>query len=118
MAIRSDLITREMIDVGFVTDEILDKIEEYKASQEWMETFKYEFQKFCNVQGYNKWETDYFILNYIGETTSVRVDTKRMKETNVYILNALTGELEEVNAYDYFTKKSIVKPHVTYKEKK
>lgn len=114
----NEIITKEMLDVGFVTDEILDKVEEYKTSCEWMETFKYEFKKFCETHGYNKWETDYFLMNYIGETTSVRVDTQRMKETNVYIADALTGELVEVNAYEFFTKKSIVKPHVTFKEKK
>lgn len=114
----NEIITKEMLDVGFVTDEILDKVEEYKTAVEWMETFKYEFQKFCEEHNYNKWETDYFMMNYVQETTSVRVDTKRMKETNIYVLDALTGELDEVNAYEYFTKKSLVKPHVTYKEKK
>ena len=43
---------------------------------------------------------------------------QRMKETNIYITDALTGELNEVNAYEFFSKKSVVKPHVTFKEKK
>lgn len=111
-------ITRTMVENGIVPEVIFDKLEEYKTAVEWMETFKFQFKKFCEEQGFNKWETDYFLLNYIGETTSVRVDTKRMKETPIYIVNATTGEFEEVNAYEFFSKKSTVKPHVTYKEKK
>ena len=114
----NELITREMLDMGVVTDEILDKYEQYRELSEWMETFKYQFKKFCEEHGYSKWETDYFFMNYVGETVSTRVDTQRMKETDIYIADALTGELNEVNAYEFFSKKSVVKPHVTFKEKK
>ena len=114
----NELITKEMVDGGYVPEVIFDKLEEYKTAIEWMDTFKYQFKKFCEQQGYNKWETDHFLLNYIGETSSVRVDTDRMKNTNVFIVNAETGELDEVNAYEYFSKRTTVKPHVTYKEKK
>ena len=114
----NELITKEMLEGGYVPEVIFDKLEEYKSAVEWFETFKYQFKKFCEEHGYSKWETDYFFMNYVGETTSVRVDTQRMKETNIYITDALTGELNEVNAYEFFSKKSVVKPHVTYKEKK
>ena len=107
-----------MLLAGIVSEELLDKLEDYKSSQEWFETFKFQFQKACEQFGLNKWETDYFLMNYIGETTSMRVDSKRMKESLIYVPDALTGELVEVNAYDYFSKKSPVKAHVTYKEKR
>lgn len=114
----NEIITKEMVDGGYVPEVIFDRLEDYKTAIEWMETFKYQFKEFCERNGINKWETDYFFMNYIGETTSVRVDTQRMKDTTIYIADALTGELEEVNAYEFFTKKTNVKPHVTYKEKK
>ena len=57
-------------------------------------------------------------MNYIGETDSVRVDTKRMKSTDIFIADALTGEMEKVNAYEFFSYRSPVKAHVTFKEKK
>lgn len=114
----NEVITKDMVEHGIVPEAIFDKLEEYKTALEWMDTFKYKFQKFCEENGFTKWETDYFMMNYIGETESVRVDTSRMKTTPVYVLNAETGELEEVNAYEFFTKKSKVKAHVTYKEKK
>ena len=116
--IMNELITKEMLEGGYVPEVIFDKLEEYKTAVEWFETFKYQFKKFCEEHGYSKWETDYFFMNYVGETVSTRVDTQRMKETDIYITDALTGELNEVNAYEFFSKKSVVKPHVTYKEKK
>lgn len=114
----NELITKEMLEGGYVPEIIFDKLEEYKSAVEWFETFKFQFKKFCEDHGYSKWETDYFFMNYVGETVSTRVDTQRMKETDIYITDALTGELNEVNAYEFFSKKSVVKPHVTYKEKK
>lgn len=114
----NEIITKEMVDGGYVPEVIFDKLEDYKTAIEWMETFKYQFKKFCEEHGVKKWETDYFMLNYIGDGISQKVDTKRMKETNIYVLNAETGELEEVNAYEYFKTVSFVKAHVTYKEKK
>ena len=114
----NEIITKEMIEGGYVPEVIFDKLEDYKTAIEWMETFKYQFKKFCEEHGIKKWETDYFMLNYIPEGICLKVDTKRMKETNIYVLNAETGELEEVNAYEYFKTVSFVKAHVTYKEKK
>lgn len=107
-----------MLEGGYVPEIIFDKLEEYKSAVEWFETFKYQFKKLCDKHGIKKWETDYFMMNYIPEGISLKVDTKRMKETNIYVLNAETGELEEVNAYEYFKTVSFVKAHVTYKEKK
>lgn len=114
----NDLVTKEMLEIGVVSDEILDKLEEYKTSLEWFETFKYKFKELCEEYGIKKWETDYFLMNYIGDTYSLRVDTNRMKNENIYVVNAESGELEEVNAYEYFSKSSFSKAHITYKEKK
>lgn len=118
VVLMNELITREMVEVGCVSDEILDMVEEYRTLQERMETFKFEFKRFCEENGFNKWETDYFTMNYIGETDSVRVDTKKMKSTDIFIADALTGEMEKVNAYEFFSYRSPVKAHVTFKEKK
>lgn len=113
----NELVTREMLELGVVTDEILDKIETYKASKEWFETFKFVVQKACEENGIKKWETDYFSMPYVEETESLRVDTDRMKKTFIYITDALTGEMVEVNAYEFFTKKTKAKAHMTFKEK-
>lgn len=114
----NDIITKEMVEGGYVPEVIFDKLEDYKTAIEWMDTFKFQFKKFCEEHGVKKWETDYFMLNYIENTVSERVDVQRMRKTDVYILDAETGELEKVNAYDYFKKLNVVRAHVTYKEKK
>lgn len=114
----NELITREMVETGVASDYVLNKIEEYKTAVEWMDTFKYEFQKFCEENGLKKWETDYFNMNYIGLTFQNRVNTNKMKNSSIYVIDGETGELVEVNAYDYFLTKSPMKAHVTYKEKK
>lgn len=114
----NELVTREMLVQGVASEQVFDLVEEYKTANEKMKTLKYQFQKLCEELGLTKWETDYFYMNYIDETTSTKVDVERMKSTDIYITDALTGELEEVNAYEFFTKKSVTKAHVTYKEKK
>lgn len=114
----NEVITKDMVEGGYVPEIIFDKLENYKTAIEWMETFKFLFKQFCEETGTKSWETDYFLMNYIAETESARVDTKRMKETNIYVMDAVSGELEEVNAYEFFTKKSVVKAHVSYKEKR
>ena len=67
----NELITKEMLEGGYVPDVIFDKLEEYKSAVDWFETFKYQFKKFCEEHGYSKWETDYFFMNYVGETANV-----------------------------------------------
>lgn len=114
----NEVITKEMIEGGYVPEVIFDRLEEYKSAVEWFDTFKFQVRKAMEQNGVKKWSTDYFTFDYINETESAKVDTKRMKETNIFVMDAVSGELEEVNAYEFFTKKSIVKAHVTYKEKK
>ena len=113
----NELITKEMLEGGYVPEIIFDKLEEYKSAVEWFETFKFQARKSMEENNIKKWETDYFVMDYIEEHNSPRIDTKRMKETWFDIVDS-NGEVTKVNAYEFFSKKSVVKPHVTYKEKK
>lgn len=114
----NELITKEFIENGVTTDEVLEKFELKRYVDEWFDTFKYLFKTFCEENGFTKWETDYFTMNYIGETMAQKIDIKKMKETDIYVANADTGEMEQVNAYEFFCYRSPVKAHVTFKEKK
>ena len=114
----NEIITKEMLDLGIVTDEICEKVEEALSAKQWFETFKYEVQKVCEKYGFKKWETDYWSLVYVEEHDSPKVDTKRMKETYFDIVDAETGEVINVNAYEYFVRNNKVKAHMTFKEKK
>lgn len=114
----NELVTLEQVQLGIVTDEVLDIAEDYKTAAERMETLKFQFKQLAEKTGIKKWETDYFVMTYVAETESVRVDTKRLKNEYVYVVNGDSGELEEVNAYDYFKTSSIKSAYVNYKEKK
>lgn len=113
----NEVITKEMIEGGYVPEVIFDKLEEYKTAVEWFDTFKFQVRKAMEQNGVKKWSTDLFDFDYIEEHMSPRVDTKRMKETFFDIVNA-NGEVTRVNAYDYFVKNAKVKAHVSYKEKR
>lgn len=112
----NELITKEVN--GVTTSEVLELFEQKRYIEERFETFKYLFKTYCEEYGFTKWETDYFTMNYIGETMAQKVDIKKMKETDIYVADAETGEMEQVNAYEFFSYKSPVKAHVTFKEKK
>lgn len=113
----NELVTKEMLEGGYVPEVIFDKLEEYKSAVEWFDTFKFQVRKAMEQNGIKKWSTDYFDMDFIEEHNSPRVDTKRMKETFFDIVDA-NGEVTRVNAYDYFVKNAKVKAHVSYKEKK
>ena len=100
-----------------IEKEFFDKYEQYKTLKEWFDTFKYKFQQ----TGLRKWENDVFTCTAIGESTTTKMDEARLKNTNIYIVNGETGELEEMNAYDFmqqFKIKTPKKGYVQVKEKK
>lgn len=102
----------------YLTDEFYERYERMKTDQEWWETMKYQFKEICKETGTNKLETDVFTWNYIVPRGSKTLDKDRMKNEDIYVLNAETGELESVNAYDYFcTKWSFRSPYVSEREK-
>ena len=134
----NELITKEMLEGGYVPEVIFDKLEEYKTAVEWFETFKFQARVAMEQNHVKKWETDYFVMDYIDEHKSPKIDTKRMKETwfdivdsngEVTKVNAYeffvkqtivdsNGEVTKVNAYEFFVKQTNVKAHTSYKEKK
>ena len=115
--VMNELITKEMLEGGYVPDVIFDKLEEYKTAVEWFETFKFQARVAMEKNNVKKWETDYFVMDYIDEHKSPKIDTKRMKETWFDIVDS-NGEVTKVNAYDFFVKQTNVKAHTSYKEKK
>lgn len=95
-------VTKKMNELNIVTEETFDRLEEYKSLCDWMDTFKFVLGRAMEQNGIKKWETPYYNFTHIGEGTTSKQDTDRMKKETVWIVNAESGELEEVNAYDYF----------------
>lgn len=105
-------------EIIHLNDEIYERYERMKADIEWFETLKFQFKKFAEETGISKWETDRWIMNYINPKPSRGIDTQRMKDEKIMVINAETGELDEVNAYEYFkTKWTFKSPYVQAKEK-
>lgn len=114
----NELIKKWEADVVKLTDDAYERYQRYLADKEWFETIKYQFGQFAKETGINKWETDMWEMNYIIPKTSKGIDTDRMKNETILVVNAETGELEEVNAYEYFaTKHTYRSPYVKTKEK-
>lgn len=90
---------------ALLTEQVREMFDQYKFINDQMDTFKYQLRKVMEENDINKWETDLFSVQITADTTTTKVDTNKLKASQVYISNAETGELEEVGAYDYFTHK-------------
>lgn len=114
----NELIKKWEAEVIKLNDEMYERYERYLADKEWFDTLKYQFSQFAKQTGISKWSTDVWEMDYITPRPSKGIDTERMKNETILVVNAETGELEEVNAYDYFaTKNTFRSPYVKTKEK-
>lgn len=92
-------------------------IQQWLTINEQVEMIKYKLGKVMFENNIDKWETDYFTLSLIYGHYQRRADVKKMHETKVFVTNSETGELEEVNAFDYFSKSVHVNESVRMKIK-
>ena len=114
----NELIKKWEADVVKLTDESFERYQRMLADIEWFETVKYQFKEFAKQTGITKWVTDGWEMDCITPKSSKGIDTERMKKETILVVNAETGELEEVNAYDYFaTKHTERSPYVKTREK-
>ena len=114
----NELIRKFETEIVHLDDEIYERYERMLSDIEWFDTLKFQFRKFAEETGINKWTTDRWQMSYIEQRPSKAIDTDRMKKENILIVNAETGELEEVNAYEYFCTKTVNRsPYVKAKER-
>lgn len=112
-----DLIKTWETDVIHLNDEMYERYERLKSDLDWWETVKYQFKKFASQTGVSKWQTERWDMLYIVPKMTNSLDTDRMKSENIMVVDAESGELIEVNAYDYFcTKKKFRSPYVKVSE--
>jgi len=116
----NDLIQTKINEVIKTDEEFYQHYENLKTEIEWFDTIKYKFKEIVEpyvAEGCNfSWKNDVFGLQLIKpfQKKTKEIDKDRMKATNIMIVNAESGELEEVNAYDYFAtkEKNPTKPYV------
>lgn len=95
-------LTQEKLNT-LVTDQVREMFDQYKFITEQMETFKFQARKVMEENYVSKWETDLFSITLTADTMTTKVNTDLLKKSNIFVTNAETGELEEVEAYRFFT---------------
>lgn len=102
------------------SNQTLELLENYKTAKEQFEMFRFQLQKLMEEYGIKKWDSPYYTFSYVPEGTTKAIDTERLMNESVFIVNSSTGELEQMNAleyYDRFKKEQPRKAHVRIKEK-
>lgn len=99
---KNELARTEKLD-ALVTEQVREMIDQYKYINEQMDTFKFIVKQLMEKNGIGKWDHELFTITLTNDTTTTKIDTAKLKETKIMITDALTGELMEVNAYDFFT---------------
>ena len=84
----TELVERELNEVGVNYEEYFDKQIQYKALKEQMEMWEQEnrevIQKVFEKYNIKSLKTEYGSISYIAESSQKRVDTDRLKEDGLY----------------------------------
>ena len=111
-------VEAELKALKIIDDDFEDRYARMKADIDWFESVKYQFLKLGFT---GTWTTDEFQMSIVRGAKGKVADTDAMKKTQIYIVNGETGELENVNLYDYvqtFKKETTKKDYVMVKERK
>lgn len=75
----NELTNLSQQDIAIVKDflETEKQVKELKAKQDLLRQDLVDIMEDYNVK---KWETEDFVVTYVGETTSIGIDTKKLKE--------------------------------------
>ena len=98
------------------TDQVLDMYEQYRALKEQKEIFEYKVAKACEKYGIKSLKTTYWDISYTPEHEQKRIDTEKVKNTDIYVVDDETGEMRKASE-DEFIKTSKVKESVRIKLK-
>lgn len=100
----NELTVKEKLN-ALLTEQARDLFDRYLTVNEQMDTFKFQLRKIMEENDVNKWECDLFSVQITADTMTTKVDTAKLKGSKIYIANGETGEMEEVDAYGFFTHK-------------
>ena len=114
----NDLVKSEANELvaEMFTDQVLDMYEQYRALKEQKEIFEYKVAQACAKHGINSLKTTYWDISYTPEHEQKRVDTEKVKNTDIYVVDEDTGEFRKARE-DEFIKTSTVKESVRIKLK-
>ena len=81
---KNELVEKKLYEVGVVSDEIIDMIEQFKFYEEQYEIFKYKLQQAMKENDIKSWSNDSFVATLKPQSTRVNVDTERLKADGLY----------------------------------
>ena len=80
----NEIATRKLYEIGAITDDTADFIEQYLMMKERYETFLYQLEKAMRDNNIKKWDNDEFVATITEETIQKRVDNERLKADGLY----------------------------------
>lgn len=84
----NELVVKELEDLGIITNDYLDKLEQFAHLKDCIET--YEFQQKEKIKevfkkyGVKTCKSDYITISYIEEHMAKRIDVERLKADGLY----------------------------------
>ena len=98
------------------TDAVLDMYAQFEALKQQKEMFEFKLRRICEEHGIKKVDSDYWSITFTPEHEQRRMDTEKIKETDLYMVDEDTGEFVKVDP-EIFIKTSKVKESVKVKIK-
>ena len=80
----NEIAERKLYEVGVLSEQVIEMINQYQRYKEEFEMFKYKLQQAMKENGIKSWKTDDFTATLKEESIQKRVDNDRLKEDGLY----------------------------------
>ena len=80
----NEIVTRKLYEIGAITDDTADFIENYLTIKEQYEIFTHKLEQAMRENNIKKWDNDYFTVTLTDESIQKRVDNERLKKDGLY----------------------------------
>ena len=80
----NEIATRKLYEIGAITDDTADFIENYLTVKEQYEIFTHKLEQAMRENNIKKWDNDYFTVTLTDESIQKRVDNERLNKDGLY----------------------------------
>ena len=80
----NEVAERKLYEVGVLSEQVIEMINQYQRYKEEFEMFKYKLQQAMKENEIKSWKTDDFTATLKEESIQKRVDNDRLKEDGLY----------------------------------
>ena len=78
----NEIAVRKLTEIGMITDETADFIEQYLTMKQQWEMFRYALEKAMRENDIKSWKNDYFTATVKDESTRTSFDAKAFAENH------------------------------------